>query len=290
MTTLPPFEMHRPGTVSEATGLLDELGDEAVIYAGGTELLLLLKLGFAEYPHLVDIKGIEELGGVSLDGDELRIGATVTHRALERDPLVLERHPALAAMERSVGNIRVRSVGSVGGNLCFADPHSDPATFLIAAGARVEARRGADQARSLEIEDFIAGPFENVLEAGELLSVIVVPTPAPDAAVAHLKMSFHERPAITLACHLRSVSGELAEVRLAVGSAGIRARRARGAEDLLSGSPSAELSEAILAEAGDLAADAADPVEDANGSVEYKRHLVGVLMRRCLRQALSEAG
>jgi carbon-monoxide dehydrogenase medium subunit len=282
--------MHRPETVTEATELLEELGDEAVIYAGGTELLLLLKLGFAEYPHLIDIKGIGELRGVRLDRDELRIGSTVTHRQLEREPLVLERHPALAAMERSVGNLRVRTMGSIGGNLCFADPHSDPATFLIAAGARVEARRGADDLRAIEIEELIAGPFENVLGPGELLSAIIVPTPAPDVALAHLKMSLHERPAITLACRLRRVGGELAEIRLAVGSAGIVARRAGDAERLLTGRPAAELSEATFAEAGSLAADAADPVEDANGSIEYKRHLVGVLTRRCVEQALSEVG
>jgi carbon-monoxide dehydrogenase medium subunit len=139
--TLPPFELHRPTTVEEATELASRYGEDAAFYCGGTELLLLLKLGFASFGHLVDLKRIEELAGVRVENGGLVIGATVTHRALERSELVEERLPALAAMERRVANVRVRQVGTLGGNLCFSDPHSDPSTFLLAADAEVEASR-----------------------------------------------------------------------------------------------------------------------------------------------------
>ena len=109
--TLPPFELHRVGSVEEARELLTRYGDDAAVICGGTELLLLLKLGFAAYGHLVDIKGIAPLGGIRVDNGSVVIGSTVTHRQIERSPLVLERLPALAAMERRVANIRVRSMG-----------------------------------------------------------------------------------------------------------------------------------------------------------------------------------
>jgi carbon-monoxide dehydrogenase medium subunit len=196
--------------------------------------------------------------------------------------------PALAAMERGVGNLRVRTMGTIGGNLCFADPHSDPATFLLAAGGAVEARRGGAEPRRIALADFIRGPFENVLEHGELLTAVLVPALAPGAAIVHRKFVLHERPAITVACHLRLEDERLADVRLAVGSAGVVAARAAEAEELLGGMPAPEL-DGTLERAGELAADAADPVEDANGSVEYKRNLVAVLSRRAVDAAIAEA-
>jgi aerobic carbon-monoxide dehydrogenase medium subunit len=288
VTTLPPFERHRPATVEEATQLLERHGDDAVVYVGGSELFLLFKFGFAEYPHVIDLKAIDELRGIERRDGHLRIGAAETHRAIERHPAVRAQWPALGAMERKVGNLRVRTMGSIGGNLCFADPHSDPATFLLAAEGIVEARRGGGDSRRISLAEFIRGPFENALEHGELLTAVLVPEPAPGAAIVHRKFAFHERPAITVACHLRIDGERLADVRLAVGSAGVVAARATAAEDLLNGASAAEL-EGALERAGELAADAADPVEDANGSVEYKRHLVGVLTRRAVPTAIAEA-
>jgi aerobic carbon-monoxide dehydrogenase medium subunit len=288
VTTLPPFERHRPATVEEATQLLERHGDDAVVYVGGSELFLLFKFGFAEYPHVIDLKAIDELRGIERRDGHLRIGAAETHRAIERHPAVRAQWPALGAMERKVGNLRVRTMGSIGGNLCFADPHSDPATFLLAAEGIVEARRGGGDSRRISLAEFIRGPFENALEHGELLTAVLVPEPAPGAAIVHRKFAFHERPAITVACHLRIDGERLADVRLAVGSAGVVAARATAAEELLNGASAAEL-EGALERAGELAADAADPVEDANGSVEYKRHLVGVLTRRAVPTAIAEA-
>jgi aerobic carbon-monoxide dehydrogenase medium subunit len=288
VTRLPPFERHQPTSVDEATELLERHGDDAVAYVGGSELFLLFKFGFADYPHVIDLKAIDELRGIERSGGSLRIGAAETHRAIERHPTVRTEWPALAAMERGVGNLRVRTMGSIGGNLCFADPHSDPATFLLAMGGTVEARRGGGEARRIPIAEFITGPFENALDHGELLTSVVVPEPAPGAAIIHRKFVLHERPAITVTSHLRLDGGSLADVRLAVGSAGIAAARATAAEELLGGAPAAEL-DGVLERAGELAAEAADPVEDANGSVEYKRHLVGVLSRRAVRAAIAEA-
>lgn len=284
--TLPPFELHRPVTVEEATDLLDRYGDAAALYCGGTELLLLLKLGFASFAHLVDLKGIEELRGVRMEDGAIVVGAAVTHRELERNQLVRERLPALAAMERRIANIRVRSAGTLGGNLCFCDPHSDPATFLLALDAEVECRRGGGRPRRLPLAEFVVGPYQTALEPGEVLTAVRVPLPPPGSGIVHEKLAFHERPAVTVTCLARVADGRVAGARVAVGSVGPRPLRAVEAEDLLIGLDAERPDERALEEAGAAAAAACNAVEDANGSEEYKRHLVAVLVRRTFRSAL----
>jgi carbon-monoxide dehydrogenase medium subunit len=278
--TLPPFDLHRARSVDEARELLTRYGEDAAVICGGTELLLLLKLGFAAYGRLVDIKGIEELGGIRAENGTLVIGSTVTHREIERAPLVLERLPALAAMERRVANIRVRNVGTLGGNLCFSDPHSDPATFLLALDAEVDYA-----GRRVSLAEFLVGPYETALQHGQLLTSIRIPVPTAGTGVAHRKLAFNERPAATVACLVRAEQGTVAEARIAVGSVGARPVRALEAERALAGKSVEDA--AAVAEAAELAAEASRAVEDANGSVEYKQNLVRVLVGRCFRDALA---
>ena len=197
--TLPPFDLHRAESVDEAKELLERYGEDAAVICGGTELLLLLKLGFAVYGHLVDI---DELGGIRAENGTLVVGSAVTHREIERAPLVVERLPALAAMARRVANIRVRSVGTLGGNLCFSDPHSDPATFLLALDAEAEYDR-----QRVPLSEFLVGPYETALRHGQLLAAVRIPVPEPGTAVAHRKLAFHERPAATVACAVRVEGG-----------------------------------------------------------------------------------
>jgi aerobic carbon-monoxide dehydrogenase medium subunit len=276
--TLPPFELHRARSEDEARELLERHGEDAAVLCGGTELLLLLKLGFAGYGHLVDIRGIEELRGIRAENGSLVIGATTTHREIERSPLVLERLPALAAMERRVANLRVRNVGTLGGNLCFSDPHSDPATFLLALDAEAEWA-----GRRAPLAEFLLGPYETALRHGELLQAVRIPVPPAGTRVAHRKLAFHERPAATVTCAVRLEDGAVAEARVAVGSVGARALRVEEAEARLAGAAPDDA--AALAAAAELAAEAADPVDDANGSADYKAQLVRVLVERCFREA-----
>lgn len=288
MTTLAPFEIHGPTSVSEATDLLHQLGDEAVVYCGGTELLLLMKLGFAAYEHLIDVKRIDELNRLEMRGDSLLIGAAVTHRSLERSHLVAAGWPALSAMERRLANVRVRSVGTIGGNLCFADPHSDPATFLLAADARV-VLGGGDERRTLAIAEFVQGPYKTALAPTELLVAVEVPPLPAGSSMAHFRFAFHERPAATISCFARVTGGRVAETRIAVGSVGVLPVRASEAEAVLAGAPAGDLDDGVLSAVGRAAADASGPVADSNGSVEYKHDLVRVLVGRCMRQALDGA-
>ncbi len=285
---LTPFNLHRPETVEQATELLTELGPAAQPYCGGTELLLVAKLGLTDFTDLVDVKGIAELGGIEADG-ELRIGATTTHRELEHSDLVRERWPSLAEMERHVGNIRVRNVGTIGGNLCFADPHSDPATYLAAAGAAIMVRRGGGEARRIAVDEFTRGPYQNALAPGELLVGVHVPPPPPGSALKHGKMSFRERPAITVAANVTVRDGVLTDARLVVGSIGLAPQRMEAAEHELVGLEAGAAGNGRLARCADAAAEESQPVQDSNGSVEYKRQLVRVLIGRCVGEAIARA-
>lgn len=279
---LPPFEIHTPATLAEAGALLARFGDDAVLYAGGTELLLVMKLGFADYAHVVDVKGIVELGRLALDDDELVIGGCVTHREIERSALVRERWPALAAMEAGVANVRVRGAGTLGGNLAFADPHSDPATFLLAAEARVEVW-GAAGTRTIPMDVFVRSAYETALEDGELITAVRVPPLRAGSGVAHHKISFHERPAATVTCIVHAAGGVADDAQIAVGSVGLSPARLHAAERALVAGAAPE-------EVERLAREDCEPTEDSNGSVEYKRHLVGVLVRRTAAEALAGAG
>jgi aerobic carbon-monoxide dehydrogenase medium subunit len=288
MTALAPFELHRATSVAEAAGLLSELADDAVIYAGGTELLLLMKLGFAAYGHLVDVKPIKELHGITSTDGTLRIGAAVTHRQIERSALVMDGWPELARLEGHLANIRVRSVGTLGGNLSFADPHSDPATFLLAADAQVVIGTG-NECRSVPITEFTTGPYETALAPGDVLVAIELPPVGGDAAMVHHRFAFHERPAATVSCLVRVHEGRISEARVAVGSVGVRPVRVPDAEAHVMGQSAADPDQDALAACGLAAADASEPVTDPNGSDDYKHHLVQVMVGRCIREAAARA-
>lgn len=224
MTLPPDIRIHRPGTAAEALYVLSRLGDAAAPSAGGTELVPVLKLGLSGVRHLVDVRRIPELNavaapGAGLVGTGLRLGAALTHRMVLRSPEVRARWPELARMERTVGNIRVQGSGTIGGNLCFADPQSDPATFLTAAGARLACLSANSGPRYVPVEEFILGPYGNALAAGEeLLGWIELPPRQPDTAMAHRKVTFSERPEATCAVLLESEGGRITAARVAIGS------------------------------------------------------------------------
>ena len=121
------FDLHRPSSLPEVFELMQRHGEDASVYAGGTELLVALKARVLHYPHLIDLKGVPGLAEIRLEDDELVIGALATHHRVASDPLVVRIAPAYARLSGEVANIRVRCTGTIGGNLCFGEPHADPA-------------------------------------------------------------------------------------------------------------------------------------------------------------------
>jgi carbon-monoxide dehydrogenase medium subunit len=297
---LRPFTLHRPDTAEEACALLAKLGEDAAAYAGGTELLLLMKLGLLRPRHLVDVKRIPGFGEIGSrprgpSGAVLTIGAAVTHRAVERSALVAARCPLVAAVARHVANVRVRNVGTVGGNLAFADPHSDLATLFLTLDASVElvSPRGH---RELALDDFVRGPWDTARAADELLASVTLTPWAGDTAAAYVKFGVHERPTLAVAAALRldgtagarRGGGRIVDARVAIGCVGPKPTRLAAVEARLAGAPVADLEDAAHA-AADIAAAGVDAADDLHGSADYKRAMTAVFVRRALGIAAARA-
>jgi carbon-monoxide dehydrogenase medium subunit len=288
MTTLSRFEIHQPSSALEASQMLSHYGEDAGIYAGGTELLLAMKHQALNYRHLIDLKVVPGLDSIEVRNGSLEIGATSTHRSVERSELVRQHQPALAEMESQVANVRVRATGTLGGNLCFAEPHSDPATLLLVLGGAVKVE-GTGGVRELPIGEFIAGAYDSNLLPGEILTKITVPCAKPNHRAGYMKFQVHERPTLGLGLWLETPDDgrTFTSARVAVGCVCPFPTRGLGAEKMLTGSR-AEV-EKRIPEAADAIADVADLVDDHEGSAEYKRHLIHVFLGRVFRRALGES-
>jgi aerobic carbon-monoxide dehydrogenase medium subunit len=286
MTTLSRFEIHQPASVLEASQMLAHYGDEAGIYAGGTELLLAMKHSALNYRHLIDLKVVPGLNTIEARNGALEIGATSTHRSIERSAIVQQHQLALAEMESQVANVRVRATGTLGGNLCFAEPHSDPATLLLVLGGAVKVE-GAAGVREIPMEELIGGAYASNLQPGEILTKIMVPCAKPTHRSGYMKFQVHERPTLGLGLWMETPDGgrTVASARVAVGCVCPFPTRGLDAEKLLSGSRNEV--EKRFPEAADAIADAADLVDDHEGSAEYKRHLIHVFLRRVFEKALA---
>jgi aerobic carbon-monoxide dehydrogenase medium subunit len=281
-TLLPSFTMDQPETLAEASQLLQSYADDGRAYAGGTELLLAMKQGGLRYGHLVDLKTVRGLDRIeSFDGG-VRIGALATHLSIERSPLVRERLPILARMEHRVANVRVRTTGTLGGNLCFGEPHSDPATLLLCLDARLHTTE-----RQLTLDEFMLGSYEVALAPGEILESITIGACADNQRTAYEKFQVHEYPMLGLALtvDLDQRAEQVIRARVAIGSVSPTPRRSAAAAALLTG----EVADAAaqLDNAADALADDAELIDDFEGSADYKRHLIHVFLELAWKQALN---
>lgn len=282
---LTPFRVYEPESVEDACAFLADTGHDSAVYAGGTELLLAMKERLLAPAYLVDVKRIG-LGGVSLDAEtgELRLGATATHREIETWARSGADWQALAELEGSVANVRVRNQGTIGGNLCFGEPHADPGTLLTLWDATVELADRSGK-RRLPIGGFFVDEFETALEEDEVMTAILIPRRPVRSASAYLRFGFLERPTLGVAAliALEPDGRTVGEARIALGAVGPHPERAEPAGRALVG---AEIEGASWERAVALAAaDAAETCtisEDGHASEEYKRHLVGVHVRRTL--------
>ncbi len=279
-----PFAFERPSTIDEALGAVGEDG-EGMFYSGGTELLLAMKMRVIHTERLVDIKGISGLDGIALNGaDEIEIGARCTHKKIADDALIRKHVPALSALCADVANIRVRSVGTIGGNLCFGEPHADPPTMLAALDARL-VLQGSGGTRTVHADDFIQGELETVRAPDELLTTIVFPRPR--GSVIYRRFKHGERPSVNVAMAWSLGEREtiIERARIRVGALSFRPQALTAVEDALRGLP-VVVARGAIAAALPGALDALDVNEDRHGGADYKRHLAGVLLRRNLDDAL----
>lgn len=276
------FKYHRPSDLGSALDILARYGDDATVYAGGTELLLALKARVLRYEHLIDLKRIPELNVLKVEGGCLVVGSLVTHHRLATDAIVSQAIPSYAALSNNIANIRVRVAGTLGGNLCFAEPHADPPALLSAIGATVTLS-GADGIRSVPVSEFIEGEFSTVRKDGELLTEIRIPVTGADERYSYKSFGHLERPAVGVAAGCIRRDGAPA-YRIWVGSIGDHPLNAVSAEAALAGVPAEALMD-VLPRASEDAAAQLPAHDDLHGSADYKRHLAAVLMRRTVLEA-----
>jgi carbon-monoxide dehydrogenase medium subunit len=282
------FHLEEPRSIREISELLGRFGEAAKIYAGGTELLLAMKEGLVQYERLINVKGVQGLNEVDTGNGVIKIGALCTHRQLETLPVLRQKLPALVELEHNVANVRVRQVGTIGGNLCFAEPHADPGILLAALDAKMIAEKTSGK-REIAAEEFFVDAYETCLEPDELLTAIEVPLPAESSAAAYLKFGYLERPSVgvAVALTLNAAEKSLTDIRIGVGCAGPAPKRVPAAEEVLRGK-SVDEAKREVAKAGEVAGRAAEAISDLHGSQEYKEHIVGVLLKRALHSALSQ--
>ena len=278
------FRLEEPETIAEASELLSRFGDSAKVYAGGTELLLAMKEGLVQYERLINIKKLGNLREVKAEDGMISIGALCTHHELETSPLLEQKLPALHKLEQNVANVRVRQAGTLGGNVCFAEPHADPGTLLMALGATMVAEKASGR-REISAEDFFVDAYETALTDEELLSEIRIPAPGEHFRSAYLKFGYLERPSVGVALSFDLNGGGLSSVKIAVGCAGPSPRRVPEAEALLNGK-SKEEAERGIAQSGEVAGRASQAISDLHGSQDYKEHIVGVLLKRAFQSAV----
>jgi aerobic carbon-monoxide dehydrogenase medium subunit len=283
-----PFEFERPSTIADAVRAAGESGD-GMFYSGGTELLLAMKMRVIRTDLLIDIKGIPGLDHIALnDWNEIEIGARCTHQKIAGDPIIREYVPALSSLCANVANVRVRSAGTIGGNLCFGEPHADPPTMLAALDARL-VLDGPNGKRVVHADDFIRSELETVREPDELLTAIVFP--CPSGPVTYRRFKHGERPSVNVAMTWSRGPGgtTIRDVRVRVGALGSRPQPLKVVEEALRGKSVGGARPAIEAVLP-AALDELDVNEDRHGGADYKRHLAGVLLMRNAEEAIAAVG
>jgi carbon-monoxide dehydrogenase medium subunit len=281
------FEYEKATSVEQALALLARHGPEARVVAGGHSLLPMMKLRLAEPEALVDINDVGELSHIRIEGDVLRVGALVRHAELLDSAVVGEHFPMLHDAERVIADPVVRNRGTVGGSLCQADPSEDLSAAFGALRA-LAVIRGLGGERTVPIREFHTGPYETVVQAGELLTELRIPIrPGGSSAYEKVERRAGDWP-LAAAGAVLVLSGTLRIAEAGIGLTAVRARHfvAAEAEDVLRG---AEPSEEIFQEAGRVAAEHCDPGSDQRGPADYKRHLAGELATRALRRAYHRA-
>jgi carbon-monoxide dehydrogenase medium subunit len=283
------FELVQPRSVDDSLKILAERGGQAKVVAGGTDLLPQMKNGQVKPPCVVDLSGVGALRALErADGHGLRIGASVTARELELHPHVRSAYAALAESGALVGSVQVRNLATVGGNLCNAAPSADMAPPLLAldAEAVVASAKGS---RRVPLASFFVGVRRTVLAPDELLMELSVAAPGPHSGGHYLRHTPRREldiAVVGVASQLTLTNGTCSKARIALASVAPTPVRALAAEQALVGQ---SLTPALIERAAALAVEAASPISDQRGSVEYRRHLVRVLTRRTLTTALERA-
>ena len=280
-----------PTTVSEGVGLLSQHGDRARMIAGGTDILVQLRGGRRSIDLIVDAKGIPELNEISYDPQSgLTLGAAAPCYQIYGNQAVADAYPGLMDAATLIGGIQIQGRASIGGNLCNSAPSGDSIPPVIVLGGVCNIA-GPNGTRQVAAENFCTGPGRNVLENNEMLVSINLPAPQPHTGANYLRFIPRNEMDIAIAGVGSSVvldeSGQnFGSARIALASVAPTPVFASEAAASLAGKP---VSDEAIQEASDLAIEASSPIDDMRGTIRQRRHLIGVLTRRTLNNAVQRA-
>ena len=281
------FDYHSPGSLDEALSLLQQHAGDAKILAGGQSLIPAMRFRLAMPSILIDINRLDDLRYVEERGDHLAIGAMTLEHSIEDAAVVRSSYPLLHDTAVVIADPLVRNMATVGGNIAHADPANDHPATMLAYNATVVAK-GPKGERTIAIDDFFTGLFENAMGEDEILTEIRIPKPGANSGGAYTKF---ERKvgdyAISAAAVQLRLDGEtVAAARIGLTNVSAVPMRAKGAEAELVGK---SISDAVIEAAGKAAAAECDPSPDLRGGVDYKRDITRVMVKRSIRQAVARA-
>jgi aerobic carbon-monoxide dehydrogenase medium subunit len=281
------FDYHEPGSLSEALSLLKKHGGDAHLIAGGTNLVIMMRQGLVQPKHLIGMRRLRDLRGLSLTSEGgLEIGALTTHRDVERSAMAERFFPALCRTFGHVATVRIRNQATVGGNVVHADPAQDPPPMLLALGADVVVASDG-KTRTVPMTEFFRDFFEVAIEEGEIVTAIRIP-PQPTGTrgtyVKFLPQSKDDYATVAVAAVLNlGKDGTCQDVRIGLGALGPTPLRAPKTEKALRGQ---KLTDKLIADAAALVRDEVDPLDDIRGSAGYKREMARVWTERALKSLI----
>lgn len=277
-------------TLKEALDLLEQHKDDYKIICGGQSLLILMRQGLVAPGYLIDIKLVEELNYINFAPKEgLKIGATTTHRVIEKSSLIKEQFPVLVDMEENLASIQTRNWGTIGGNLAHADPAGDPAPVLIALNATVK-MANKERQRTMPLEEFSTDYFETALEEGELVLEVQVPVVPQKTATVYEKFTIikNDLGIVSVAASITVADDGISckDARIVLGAAAPIPMRAKEAEQMLIGE---KIDDGLLDQVGQKASGSAEPVTDIHASEAYRRQLIKALTKKMVKKAWEQA-
>ncbi len=282
MQTPAPVDYARATSVDDAIALLEQHGDESRLIAGGHSLIPMMRLRLARPEVLIDINDLDDLKGISIDGNEIVIGAMVRHAEVLDSPILAEHYAIFREAEKVIADPIVRNRGTVGGSMCQADPSED----LSAVGAALKGTvviRSSGGARTVPMREFHEGPYETKVGPAEILTEVRFPIrPGAGSAYEKVERRVGDWPVASVGAYVVVSSGVVTDCGIGLTAVGAEHFSAPEAEAFLTGK---EPSEENLAAAAQLAADSCSPNADQRGPADYKRHLARELTARALRRA-----
>jgi len=286
---LPQFKYFAPETLDEAFSLLQELGKEARVLAGGTDLLVKMKQRAIEPlpKYLINIKRIPGLQYLRTDDqDGLRLGALARIQEVKSFLPIRQRFPGLAQAAGILSTPQVRNIATIGGNLCNASPAAETAPVLNTLSAKVKIL-GKDRERIVPLEEFFLGPGETVLRSDEILTEIQVPEPPPNSTSVYLKHGkrLSDIAIVGVALAITMNGNKCSDVKIALASAAPTPMRVKKAEALMIGK---EMNENLIEEVGKTVSEESRPIDDVRAYADYRREKAGLLAKEAIKQALQE--